>query len=134
MDVELHKAVATHEDDVDGFISVLERVSTEKGYSLSDIFRQVSPSWNTLLHVAANHDNLGIMQLIVPYCPSVIIEQNSNSDIALHVAPGFGHQFVVQTLLSFWFQGDRVDRRAILEWTREVTEITDDLKLPRVRN
>ncbi|GAB2211525.1 hypothetical protein Droror1_Dr00024840 [Drosera rotundifolia] len=85
MDVELYNATTMDKDDVDAFIEVLERVAAKKRYAFEDIFQQVSPSGNTLLHLASSHQNEKIVRLIVHHCPSLILKQNKKGDTALHI-------------------------------------------------
>ncbi|GAB4824956.1 hypothetical protein Ancab_007828 [Ancistrocladus abbreviatus] len=150
MDVQLYEAAATDDDDVDAFISALEKVSDQKGYALSEIFQQVSPSGNTLLHVAASHHNEKIVRLIAYHCPALIMKQNNKGDSALHLAARTGdnaqraaasalhrrgpdrHVSVVGTLLRF--REDWIDPLASDEWVQEVRALPDDVKLLRVKN
>ncbi|GAB4824961.1 hypothetical protein Ancab_007833 [Ancistrocladus abbreviatus] len=142
MDVELHNAAAANQDDVDGFIGALERVSAEKRLTLSDIVEQVSPLGNTLLHVAASHNNENIVRLLLYHFPSLLMRQNSNGDTALHLAARtvdndlhatFTGYTVIGTLLRF-----RVDWRHPLEdtdaWIEKTMALPDEVKLLRVRN
>ncbi|GMG98587.1 hypothetical protein Nepgr_000427 [Nepenthes gracilis] len=142
MDVELHRAAASDVDNVDDFISILERVSTKKRYSLADIFRQVSPLGNTLLHVAASHQNEKITRLIAYHCPSMILKQNSDGDTAMHLAARSsdtarlaaatagrgGDTYVVSTLLRF------LEDLPIYEWVGDAGATPDDVILLRMRN
>ncbi|GAB4824959.1 hypothetical protein Ancab_007831 [Ancistrocladus abbreviatus] len=141
MDVQVYEAAAVNEDDVDAFISVLERVSAEKGCFLSDIFQQLSPLGNTLLHVAASHHNEKICRLIAYHCPSLIMKQNSKGDTALHLAARTGdtaihatvkHASVINTLLIL--QEGWVEPHVSSEWTEEVRAHPHAVRLQRVRN
>ncbi|GAB4824951.1 hypothetical protein Ancab_007823 [Ancistrocladus abbreviatus] len=130
MDAELYRAATKR--DVDGFISALERVSTNEGLSCSGIFRLVSPVGNTLLHIAAGHGNEEIVRLIAYHSPPLMLQQNAKGDTALHLAARTGHMSVVSTLLRF--RKDWVHPLATEEWIEELRAIPEDEKLLRVRN
>ena len=70
IDLDLYRAAK--EDDVDGFIDALERISKDKELPLSAIFKQVSPSGNTLLHIAANGNNSKTALLIDHFAPCLL--------------------------------------------------------------
>ncbi|KAK9664189.1 hypothetical protein RND81_14G024600 [Saponaria officinalis] len=58
----LYSAAAA--DDVDGFLGVLEQVSIEKKLECSDILQLLTPSGNTLLHVAVINRCVGNVKLL----------------------------------------------------------------------
>ncbi|GMG98585.1 hypothetical protein Nepgr_000425 [Nepenthes gracilis] len=130
MDAELYRAAT--KNDVDGFIGFLERLSIEKGLCFLEIFRQISPLGNTLLHIAASHGNDETVRLIAYHSSSLILQQNARGDTALHLAARAGHVSAVRTLLRF--RKDWVDPLASEEWIEELRAIPDDQKLLRIRN
>lgn len=146
MDVELYNAATMDNDDVDAFIEVLERVAAKKRYAFEDIFQQVSPSGNTLLHLASSHQNEKIVRLIVHHCPSLILKQNKKGDTALHLAvrshaSGIAKieariiedwSMVIHTLLRF--REDWLHPLASDEWIDAVRALPENVKLLRVRN
>ena len=97
MDLDFYKAVI--KDDVDGFIDTLERVTTEKELSLHAIFEQVSPSGNSLLHIAASFDNCDTVRLIAKHSPWLLSKKNFKGDTPLHIAARAGYLNTVMKLL-----------------------------------
>ena len=98
MDLDLYKAAT--KDDVDGFIDALERISNEKELPLSAIFEQVSPSGNTLLHIAASLNNCKTVPLIINHAPWLLSKKNSKGDTPLHILARAGHRDTVMKLVS----------------------------------
>lgn len=127
MDLELYWAAARN--DVDGFINVLERVSTEKELSLSAILESVSPLGNTLLHVAASFGNEETARLIAYHYPSLLLKQNTKGNTALHIAAKSGEKMIASSLIHLGRDDDASDKE---ENAREM--ITCDAMLLRVRN
>ncbi|KAK1564762.1 hypothetical protein Q3G72_011090 [Acer saccharum] len=66
----------------------------------SDIFSKVSPSGNSLLHVAASRGHMNIVELMTGKFPHLILEKNSKGDTALHVAVRVGKLNTVQKLVE----------------------------------
>ncbi|KAF3947120.1 hypothetical protein CMV_026704 [Castanea mollissima] len=85
MDLDLYRAAT--KGDVDGFIDALERISKDKELPLHAIFKQVSPSGNTLLHIAAASvmDNRKTVRLIAYHAPWLLSQKNSKGDTPLHI-------------------------------------------------
>ncbi|XP_039155548.1 protein ACCELERATED CELL DEATH 6-like [Eucalyptus grandis] len=84
MDCYLYEA--TKEGDVEKFIHTLEKVSESRKLALSLIFDQVTPSGNSLLHVAASSGNDDVMELILIHFPNTLTRKNSLEETPLHVA------------------------------------------------
>ncbi|KAF8034609.1 hypothetical protein BT93_C0803 [Corymbia citriodora subsp. variegata] len=84
MDRELYEV--TKDGDVEKFINALEKVSESRKLALSLIFNQVTPSGNSLLHVAASSGSEDVMELILIYFPYLVTRKNSSEDTPLHVA------------------------------------------------
>ncbi|KAK9734038.1 hypothetical protein RND81_04G110300 [Saponaria officinalis] len=89
----LYWAAAT--DDVDGFLGVLEQVSIEKKLEFSEILQLLSPSGNTLLHVAVINRCVGNVKLLLYHSPALILKQNINGDTPLHLALRSGYFEVI---------------------------------------
>ncbi|KAK0601658.1 hypothetical protein LWI29_026161 [Acer saccharum] len=66
----------------------------------SDIFHKVSPSGNSLLHVAASRGHINIIELMKPRFPDLILMKNSKGDTALHVAVRAGDLKTVTKLIE----------------------------------
>ncbi|CAL0333867.1 unnamed protein product [Lupinus luteus] len=98
MNIELYEAVEN--GDVDRFVEILEQVSTRKGQSLSTIFDQVTPSGDSLLHVAANLGKEQIAELISHHFPELLTRRNINGDTALHVAARSKKYDIIKVILS----------------------------------
>lgn len=96
MDPQFYSAAA--EDDADGFLDVVERLSREKNLTLAAIFDQVTPLKNTFLHVAAATGSSKIVEMIVDQHPSLAVNINSNGDTALHLAAQSGDAYIVKLI------------------------------------
>ncbi|XP_054781910.1 protein ACCELERATED CELL DEATH 6-like [Prosopis cineraria] len=68
---QLYEEVRDENEDVDGFVRVLEEVCHQRRLELSTIFNQVASTGDLLLHVAAKFGK---------------VERNMNGDALLHVA------------------------------------------------
>ncbi|KAI6672972.1 hypothetical protein NL676_000878 [Syzygium grande] len=77
---------ATKEGDVEKFVDALEEVSESRKLALSLIFDQVTPSGNSLLHVAASSGKDDVVELILIHFPYLVTRKNSSDDTPLHVA------------------------------------------------
>ncbi|KAF7848444.1 hypothetical protein BT93_L1941 [Corymbia citriodora subsp. variegata] len=84
MDRELYEA--TKKGNVEEFINALEKVSESRKLALSLIFYQVTPSGNSLLHVAASSGNDDVVEFILNHFPNTVTHRNSSEDTPLHVA------------------------------------------------
>ncbi|KAL3714923.1 hypothetical protein ACJRO7_006774 [Eucalyptus globulus] len=84
MDRDLYGA--TKEGDVQKFIDVLEKVIESRKLALSLIFDQVTPSGNSMLHVAASSEKEDVIELILFHYPYLVTRKNSSEDTPLHVA------------------------------------------------
>ena len=130
MDLQLYRAAT--EADVDGFLNVLERVSTEKNLTLASIFDQVTPLKNTLLHVAAASGNLEIVALIVYRYPWLATKTNSNGDTALHLAAKAGDLLTLSVIVQLLTSD--VDSQSSASSRVLVKEVEDDDLPFRKRN
>lgn len=90
IDLDLYRAAT--KDDVDGFIAALERISKDKELPLRAIFKQVSPSGNTLLHIAASVNNRETVRLIADHAPWLLSQKNSKGDTPLHILARAGYE------------------------------------------
>ena len=100
MDLELYRA--TIKGEVDNFIDVLIRVSTQKEISLASIFfDQETPVENTYLHVAATHDCDLLVGFILYHFPSLVTARNVRGDTPLHVAARAAQSNALRVLLDF---------------------------------
>ncbi|XP_039160992.1 protein ACCELERATED CELL DEATH 6-like [Eucalyptus grandis] len=84
MDRDVYKA--TMKGDVEKFIDALEKVIESRKLALSLILNQVTPSGNSLLHVAASFGSDDVMELILIHFPDIMTRKNSSEDTPLHVA------------------------------------------------
>ncbi|KAF8034603.1 hypothetical protein BT93_C0800 [Corymbia citriodora subsp. variegata] len=84
MDCELYGA--TKRGDIKKFIDALEKVFELRKLALSLIFHQVTPSGNSLIHVAASSGNDDVVELILHHFPNTVTQKNSSEDTPLHVA------------------------------------------------
>ncbi|KAL5864900.1 hypothetical protein ACOSQ3_002414 [Xanthoceras sorbifolium] len=67
---------------------------------VSDIFDEVSPSGNSLLHVAASRGHVEIVELMARSFPHLIFKKNYKGDTALHVAVKAGKLYTVKVLVE----------------------------------
>ncbi|KAK3404692.1 hypothetical protein EUGRSUZ_K01007 [Eucalyptus grandis] len=89
MDRNLYQA--TKEGGVNNFIDALKKVIESRKLALLKIFEQVTPSGNSLLHVAASSGSNDVMELILIHfplihSPHIMTWKNSSEDTPLHVA------------------------------------------------
>ncbi|XP_056171384.1 protein ACCELERATED CELL DEATH 6-like [Syzygium oleosum] len=98
MDRDLYKA--TIDGDADKFIDALKAVSESRELALSLIFDQVTPSGNSLLHVAASSGNDDVVELILTHFPYLVTRKNSSDDTPLHVAVQDGRLNATTKLIS----------------------------------
>ncbi|KAL3714922.1 hypothetical protein ACJRO7_006773 [Eucalyptus globulus] len=84
MDRDLYEA--TKEGDIEKFINALEKVYESRKLALSHIFNQVTPSGNSLLHVAASSRRDYVMELILIHFPHTMTRKISLEDTPLHIA------------------------------------------------
>ncbi|KAK0588741.1 hypothetical protein LWI29_004899 [Acer saccharum] len=68
--------------------------------NMSDIFYQVSPSGNSLLHAAASRGHVEIVELMARRFPLLILKKNRKGDTALHVAVRAGQLNTVIKLVE----------------------------------
>lgn len=86
------------EGDVDKFIKALVDHWAKEGVSLSVVLGQCTPSKNTLLHAAAESDD--IIRAVIEFAPDHLISQaNSGGETPLHIAARAGKTSVVELLL-----------------------------------
>ncbi|KAI6672962.1 hypothetical protein NL676_000868 [Syzygium grande] len=91
---------ATKEGDVEKFVDALEKVSEARELALSLIFDQVTPSGNSLLHVAASSGNDDVVELILTHFPYLVTRKNCLNDTPLHVAVQDGRVNATRKLIS----------------------------------
>ncbi|XP_030969657.1 protein ACCELERATED CELL DEATH 6-like [Quercus lobata] len=87
-------------DDVIGFVDMLEHMSTNKQLPLLTIFSQKSPSGNSLLHEAASFGSTKITKFIVDHFPFLLTKKNILGDSAIHVATKNKHLKVLEVLIN----------------------------------
>ncbi|KAL5797594.1 hypothetical protein ACOSQ2_002414 [Xanthoceras sorbifolium] len=67
---------------------------------VSDIFDEVSPSGNSLLHVEASRGHVEIVELMARSFPHLIFKKNYKGDTSLHVAVKAGKLYTVKVLVE----------------------------------
>ncbi|KAK9664185.1 hypothetical protein RND81_14G024300 [Saponaria officinalis] len=117
----LYQAAAT--DDVDGFLSVLEQVSLKMDVEFLNILQLLTPSGNTLLHVAVINGCEGNVKLLLYHSPVLVLKQNINGDTPLHLAMRIGYFKVIFAFMDFLrYKGKSEFHR---EWINMVGTIPD---------
>ncbi|KAF8034604.1 hypothetical protein BT93_C0801 [Corymbia citriodora subsp. variegata] len=104
--MDRHLYEATKRGDVEKFIDALEKVSESRKLALSLIFDQVSPSGNSLLHLAAGSGNDDVMELILIHFPNTMIQKNSSEDTALHVAVRYQWFNTIEKLIRWGIESE----------------------------
>ncbi|KAM3236615.1 hypothetical protein P3L10_016652 [Capsicum annuum] len=61
---------------------------------------QVTPSLNTILHMAAHYGHSHFVAEVLKISPALLCHRNKKNETALHVAANEGHMEVVHSLLS----------------------------------
>ena len=100
--------LAAKYDNLDGFLTVLDRVSAAEHASYADILIRLSPAGNTYIHVAATHGNEDIVTHIAAMVPSLVLRKNSDGDTPLHLAAKAGYESVVRSLLLIRRQAENL--------------------------
>ncbi|XP_030549368.1 protein ACCELERATED CELL DEATH 6-like isoform X2 [Rhodamnia argentea] len=91
---------AAKQGDADGFIRVVERYRSESNLRLC-LWVILSPSRNTLLHIAAALERDEILRAIVNHFPNQLVAgQNCRGDNALHFAARAGRVPATQVLIG----------------------------------
>ncbi|KAK9664190.1 hypothetical protein RND81_14G024700 [Saponaria officinalis] len=88
-------------DDVDAFLSVLEQVSLRMDVEFLNILQLLTPSGNTLLHVAVINGCEGNVMLLLYHSPVLVLKQNINGDTPLHLALRSGYIMVIIAFMDF---------------------------------
>ena len=87
-------------DDVIGFVDMLEHMSTNKQLLLLTIFSQKSPSGNSLLHESASFGSTKITKFIFDYFPFLLTKKNILGDGTILVATKNKHLRVLEVLIN----------------------------------
>ncbi|KAK7257445.1 hypothetical protein RIF29_31434 [Crotalaria pallida] len=98
MNFELYEAVENGNED--RFVDVLEQVFADTELTLFAIFDQVTPSGDSLLHVAADLGRERIAELIAYHFPGLLFGTNIRGDTALHVAARSKNCNIIKIILS----------------------------------
>ncbi|XP_054781934.1 protein ACCELERATED CELL DEATH 6-like [Prosopis cineraria] len=83
---KLYKAVCDREKDADGFVSLLKSECTVNKVDLATLFNNVTPTGDSLLHVAAEFGREEVVELIASHYPNLLSKGNKKGDTPLHVA------------------------------------------------
>ncbi|XP_054809723.1 uncharacterized protein LOC129311423 isoform X2 [Prosopis cineraria] len=92
---------AIHFGSIFDFIKALEETAvTDKKY-ISSIVGQVSSAGNTVLHIAANHRKVEILELLATHVvPQLITMRNNKGDTVLHVVARNGEKSSLSMILN----------------------------------
>ncbi|GFY84986.1 hypothetical protein Acr_03g0017600 [Actinidia rufa] len=88
MDTTLYRAAM--EGNIDALIQNKERLENN-----------LTPTNNTVLHVAAQFGHIQCVMEVLNMCPSMYRKVNSRGDTSLHVAAREGHSTIVQALIEY---------------------------------
>ncbi|KAK4269838.1 hypothetical protein QN277_022945 [Acacia crassicarpa] len=101
MDYELYKVVCDKSTDADKFVDALEQVCTRNKVDLATIFfDHVTPTGDSLLHVAAEGGSEQVLCLIAFHYPKLLNKTNLKGDTPLHVAARFGNVLAIKNILD----------------------------------
>ncbi|KAI9071013.1 hypothetical protein K1719_047030 [Acacia pycnantha] len=128
MDCELYKVVSDKSTDADKFVKVLEQVCTRNKADLATIFLDhVTPTGDSLLHVAAEGGSEQVLCLIAFYYPKLLYKRNLKGDTPLHVAARFGNVFAIKNILD-------MDKHFMTSFDEEEAESVDKVEFIMLRN
>ncbi|TXG55171.1 hypothetical protein EZV62_020427 [Acer yangbiense] len=96
---------------------------------LSETFNKVSPSGNSLLHVASSSGHGEMTQLIARNFPLLITKQNSKGNTALHLAVRAQKLNTVRALVDLSKQNPNTSTDTLLTMKKMMTEIQLYMKL-----
>ncbi|XP_054781935.1 protein ACCELERATED CELL DEATH 6-like [Prosopis cineraria] len=83
---KLYKSVRDRDEDADCFVSHLKAECTVNKVDLATIFNNVTPTGDSLLHVAAEFGREEVVELIASHYPNLLSKRNKKGDTSLHVA------------------------------------------------
>ncbi|KAI9070992.1 hypothetical protein K1719_047045 [Acacia pycnantha] len=128
MDCELYKVVRDRSTDADKFVDVLEQVFTRNKVDLATIFfDHVTPTGDSLLHVAAEGGSEQVLCLIAFHYPKLLYKRNLKGDTPLHVAARFGNVLAMKNILD-------MDKHFMTSFDEEEAESVDKVEFIMLRN
>ncbi|KAI9071408.1 hypothetical protein K1719_046627 [Acacia pycnantha] len=128
MDYELYKVVCDKSTDADKFVDVLEQVCTRNKVDLATIFLDhVTPTGDSLLHVAAQSGSEQVLCLIAFHYPKLLYKRNLKGDTPLHVAARFGNVLAIKNILD-------MDKHFMTSFDEEEAESVDKVEFVILRN
>ncbi|KAI9100748.1 hypothetical protein K1719_024110 [Acacia pycnantha] len=128
MDYELYEVVCDKSTDADKFVDVLEQVCTRNRVDLATIFfDHVTPTGDSLLHVAAQSGSEQVLCLIAFHYPKLLYKRTLKGDTPLHVAARFGNVLAITNILD-------MDKHFMTSFEEEEAESGDKVEFIMSRN
>ncbi|XP_050205649.1 protein ACCELERATED CELL DEATH 6-like [Mercurialis annua] len=106
-------------DNADAILDDLEWVSAQNQVSVTAIFNQLSPSGNTLLHVASSSGSRNVTELLAVHFPKLITRANFQGDTAAHLAAKAGMVETLTTLVNVYMEKYKAAAGVLLEMRNE---------------
>ncbi|XP_028787323.1 protein ACCELERATED CELL DEATH 6-like [Neltuma alba] len=100
MHYELHEAACDKNADADRFVNLLEQACEENHVALATLFNHVTPTGDSLLHVAAEHGSEQVLCLIAFHYPKLLYRTNMKGDTPLHVAARAKNLVAIKNILD----------------------------------
>ena len=118
MDRRLYAHATTQGDDVEGFIKILNSISSKNDQlEHSKILCHISHRGNTCLHIAASFGHHELARYIMGECPDVVNMKNSDDDTALHIAARRRDLSLVKIVMNSSSRDLEISRRLRLRLT-----------------
>ncbi|XP_028796041.1 protein ACCELERATED CELL DEATH 6-like [Neltuma alba] len=100
MHYELYQAACDKKADADRFVHVLEQVCEKNHVDMATIFNHVTPTGDSLLHVAAEHGSEQVLCLVAFHYPKLLYMANMKGDTPLHVAARAKNLVAIKNILD----------------------------------
>ncbi|KAI9071049.1 hypothetical protein K1719_046987 [Acacia pycnantha] len=128
MDYELYKVVCERSTDADKFVDVLGQVCTRNKVDLATIFfDHVTPTGDSLLHVAAEGGSEQVLCLVAFHYPKLLDRRNLKGDTPLHVAARVGNVLAIKYILDMY-------KHFMTSFDEEEAESVDKVEFIMLRN
>ncbi|XP_028787327.1 protein ACCELERATED CELL DEATH 6-like [Neltuma alba] len=121
---ELYEAASDKNADADRFVYILEQGCAENKVDVAAIFNHVTPTGDSLLHVAAQHGSEQVLCLNAFHYPKLLCQTNMKGNTPLHVAARAKNLLAIKNILD-------LDKHFM---TSEEVESMDKMEFIMLRN